>query len=572
MQRGLICRVCQKWNLERNEHVSNKKDWVPAIRPSGISTMKFAEMFHSFFNFLGCKVDKNRLSFIRHNKSIWRDHHKTDAEILFEYNHINSAIIAYSYFGNLLSKKHEASIIPYWSFPADWSFPLLPNIFYRKLSAIELNVYKSFTSEKMLYVDLPHGQIGKRDALFREIYPTLKNCRDVENLLIDGVLIGDLIYDTYLMANKKPKICIHSQDFQDFLKNTLGIYIFWGDYFNTHNVKAINVSHCVYSMAIPLRIAIKRQVPAYQVNGTHVYYLTKKNMWAYGEFFYFPEEFQKLPIEVQQKGVEEAERRINRRFSGEIGVDMAYSSKSAFVPQKQTRVLRESNRLKVFVALHCFFDSPHSYGFNLFPDFYEWVDFLGSIAQRTDYDWYLKTHPDFLPENKPIVEEFCEKYPKFTLLPADTSHHQIIADGIHCALSVYGTIGFEYAALGVPVINASVCNPHIAYDFNIHPKSVEEYEDILMNLKDLDLVIDKQEVYEYYFMKFMDKDTDNWLFNNYEEFLKNIGGYSNQATSVAYKEFMDEWSQDNHVRIINTLKDFIESKDFRLGKKHMKTN
>ena len=534
--------------------------------------MKFTEIFHYFLKYLRYKFNKNRLSFIRHNKLIWRNHHKRNAEILFEYNHMNSSIIAYSYAANVLSQKHEAAIIPYWSFPAEWSFPLLPNGFYKKLSAIELDVYKSFNSEKMLYVDLSHEQTGKRNALFREIYTALKNCRDVEKLSVDGVLIGDLVYDTYLMTYKKPTINVQSQDFQDSLKDSLGIYVFWRDYFNTHNVKAINVSHCVYRLAIPLRIAIERQIPAYQVNATHAYYLTKKNMWAYNEFVYYPEEFQKLPQAVQQQGIEEAERRINMRFSGEVGVDMDYSKKSAFISQKQERVLRENNRLKVFVALHCFFDNPHCFGFNLFPDFCEWLDFLGSISQRTDYDWYLKTHPDFLPENKPIVEEFIQKYPKFILLPSDTSHHQIIADGIHCALSVYGTIGFEYAALGVPVIFASLCNPHIAYDFNIHPKSVEEYEDILMNLKDINLSIDKQKVYEYYFMQFIYKDSDNWLFNNYKKFLKEIGEYSNQFTSRAYKEFLDEFTQEKHERIINTFKKFIESKDFRLEKTHIETD
>ena len=532
--------------------------------------MKFTKIPHNFLKYLRHKLDKDRISFIRHNKSIWCNHHENiNAEILFEYNNMSSSIVAYSYLANLLSQKYEASIIVYWLYP---SFPLLPNIFYRNLSAIELDVYKSFGADKMLYVDLSYEQIADRDALFREIFPTLRHCRDVENLSIDGVLIGDLIYDFYLISRKKPTINIQSQDFQDSLKNSLGTYIFWQDYFNKHNVKAINVSECAYRLGVPLRIAIERQIPAYQFNATHAYYLTKKNMWAYSDFVYFPEEFQKLDQAVQQQGIEEAERRINKRFSGEVGVDMAYSKKSAYIPQKQTRVLRESNRLKVFVALHCFFDSPHSYGVNLFPDFCEWLDFLGSISQRTDYDWYLKTHPDSLPENKPIVEEFIQKYSKFTLLPADTSHHQIIADGIHCALTVYGTIGFEYAALGVPVISATLCNPHIAYDFNIHPKSVEEYEDILMNLKDVNLAIDKRKVYEYYFMRFIYKDSDNWLFDNYEEFLNKIGGYSNQFTSVAYKEFLDEFSQDEHERIVTTIKKFIESKDFRLGNKHMEIN
>ena len=44
---------------------------------------------------------------------------------------------------------------------------------------------------------------------------------------------------------------------------------------------------------------------------------------------------------------------------------------------------------------------------------------------------------------------------------------------------MYGTIGFEYAAMNIPVINASLNNPHIAYDFNINPKTRENYQKIL---------------------------------------------------------------------------------------------
>ena len=147
--------------------------------------------------------------------------------------------------------------------------------------------------------------------------------------------------------------------------------------------------------------------------------------------------------------------------------------------------------------MHCFFDAPHPFGINFFPDFYEWVIFLGRISEKTDYDWYIKTHPYFLPENDEVLEEIVRKYPKFTLLPKETSHLQIIEDGIDFVLTVYGTIGSEYAALGIPAINASMCNQHIAYNFNIHPKTIQEYEDILMNLTDQKLDIDINKVYEY---------------------------------------------------------------------------
>jgi hypothetical protein len=149
------------------------------------------------------------------------------------------------------------------------------------------------------------------------------------------------------------------------------------------------------------------------------------------------------------------------------------------------------------------------------------------------------------------------------LLPADSSHRQLIAEGIDVALTVYGTIGFEYAALGVPVINASVHNPHIAYDFNLHPRSVAEYECLLLNLEELSLSIDKRQVYEYYFMQHIYHSV-NWLFKDYRRMISELGGYYEQFTPKVYEKWLSEWTPERHTQIVGALQKFIDSGDFRL--------
>lgn len=513
--------------------------------------------------FKHAKVDQQTASFIVHNKKVWGDYanNKAEGEILLEVNSMCSAIISYSYLANILSKKYNAKIKGYVLSANDRSL--------RYLSPAIHKLFKSFNTHEIFYLNLTQPQLEERDRIFNEVYPDLKTKKDVEDLRVEDIWIGDLIYDSHLKKKKVPTVDINDLSFCESLRESLGIYVFWRDYFDSHDVKAVNVSHCVYNNAIILRLAIHRDIQAYQINATHAYYLTKKNLWAYDDFYYFPEEFNNLFFEEQRIGLIEAEKRLERRFAGEVGVDMNYSKKSAYTRINNNKVLSESSQLKIFVAPHCFFDSPHPYGVALFPDFYEWLKFLGNISEKTDYDWYIKTHPDFLPENIPVIEEFISKYPKFTLIPAETSHHQIIAEGIDFALSVHGTIGFEYAALGVPVINASMCNPHIAYNFNIHPKSVEEYEKILMNLANQKANINKQEIYEYYYMKNIKNDMENWLFDDYAGFIDEIGGYAKQFGPVAYQKFLEEFSKERHERIICSLNNFIESKDYCFQKKHL---
>jgi hypothetical protein len=148
-------------------------------------------------------------------------------------------------------------------------------------------------------------------------------------------------------------------------------------------------------------------------------------------------------------------------------------------------------------------------------------------------------------------------------LPADASHHQIIAEGINLALTSYGTIAFEYAALGIPVINASMNNPHVAYDFNLHAPDPETYRRMLLELDTLDLHIDKRQVYEYYFMRHV-YNTENIFFENYDKSIKEIGGYNAQFTCRAYKKWLGEWTASRHKDIANALHAFVGSGKFRM--------
>jgi hypothetical protein len=425
--------------------------------------------------------------------------------------------------------------------------------------------YKSFNAVP-LYYDTSQPQLLKVERLFSKIYPRLKTKRDVEDLKIEGIWIGDLLYDSHLMRYRVPTVEIQDKRFHSSLREALSYYIYWRDYLDSHNVKSVIVSHCVYARnAIILRIAVHRGIPVYQVNAFSLYHLTPQHLWAYNDSLSFPEWFESLSPQEQQIGLKLAKERIERRFAGEVGVDMSYSTKSAFARNSNRRVMLESPRIKILIATHCFFDAPHPFGVNLFPDLYEWLTFLGKISERTDYDWYVKTHPDFLPGNAEALESIICNYPKITLIPKETSHLQIVEEGIDFVLTVYGTVGFEYAMLGVPVINASLCNPHIGYNFNIHPKTIEEYESILLNLKDQKLDIDINKVYEYYYMNFIYDHGKNWLV---EHFIDRIGGYPKQNEPEVYRLFLDEFSEQRHEKTLRSLRNFIESGDYCFQRSH----
>jgi len=520
------------------------------------------------------KLDPATTRFIKHNRRVFPanvGHAAKQPVVLMEFNRMHCNIIASSYLANVLREDNKA-IIKGFSHRAESGILRWVNSkLQRLLGSNAFGAYNSFGTEDVIAIKPSITQTEKARDLFVDVMERLVDKRVMENLTIRGVWVGDLIYDTYLRRFMKPTINLKDQEFQDFLLESLELFIFWEDYFKDHNVRAVNVSHCAYSFSIPYRIAIKKNIPAYQVTTNHLYLMSKSNYFAYNDFFYFRERFSTLPEDIKTLGLESARERIQLRFGGEVGVDMPYSTKSAWGPLKQGTLLRESTKKKILVATHCFYDSPHGHGNSIFPDFYEWLEFLGKMTEVTDYDWYLKTHPDYRPETMSVLQDLMQKYPKFTLLPADASHHQIIEEGIDVALTVFGTIGFEYAALGIPVINCSVNNPHIDYNFNIHPKNEADYKNILLTLNDLEFDIDRQEVYEYYFMKHLNKaDNENLFFNDTNATVAEIGGDSARFTPVIYEKWLAEWTQDKHKSIISALRAFISSGDYRMGNIHLK--
>jgi hypothetical protein len=126
-------------------------------------------------------------------------------------------------------------------------------------------------------------------------------------------------------------------------------------------------------------------------------------------------------------------------------------------------------------------------------------------------------------------------------------------------LTVYGTVGFEYAALGVPVINCSVNNPHFQYDFNLNPKNVEEYTELLFSLDDIKIDINVDKVYEYYFMKSL-YDDPNIIFD-----YDNIPNRIEIQYMPKMYNYWNRWlSTERHNAVLDAVEYFIDSKEYRM--------
>ncbi len=516
--------------------------------------------------------------FIKHNKKYFKfkNYKKTNKKILIEFSRWSSLHISSSYLLKVLQKKFKANIITYVGNLA-LTRPIKMNLidkikwnFGNLFSFRFFGVFKSMGSKIFLWPKIDNEISTKTEKIFKNVFKKIKNKRDLENLKIYGIWIGDLIYDSYLKYFNEETINIKSLKFKEYLKDQISLFLFWHKYVNKNDVKAFIISHSVYSFAIPARIAIKKNIRVFVCHSEYLYSLNKSNLFIRTNFLNAKKTIKKLDKNIVKTGVLKAKTKIEDRLKGKRGYDLWWAKKSSFGKIKGKRVLSRNNKFKFLIANHSFIDSPHVYGKNLFPDFFEWLRFIGNISNQTDHEWYLKTHPyihkkegNFTTE---VINKIIKEYPKIKLIKSNVSHNQIAKEGIDCVLTVLGSVGFEYAYMNIPVINASKINPHINFNFNIHAKSIANYKKLLINPNLIKLKIIKEDILKYYFLMHI-YYTRNWFFDDYEKMQKNV---KSQYDDDLYDYWIkNEFSIKKHEEILSIIEKFIDSSDYRMTYTHL---
>ncbi len=525
-------------------------------------------MFQYFYNFLyNYKTNKKIKNF--NNKIFQKKSIKKSGIILCEFSNNCSNQVAFSFLINGLKERNKSRCVAYQNI-IKYSFFQKIKIYIQKfLRYGNFGIYKSFLVDDFILIKANKKIENASKKIAEEMIPQINTKKDLVDLRIFDVHIGDLIYDSYLRENEVPTFDVKEKKFRDFLIFSIKYFLYWKDFFENNEVKNLIITHTVYISTIPLRIAAKRNIISFQCNCHNIYKLSGNNLYAYSEFKTYKDDFKNLDEDLKIKGLKIAEEKIKQRFDGKVGVDMPYSKKSAFHKDfSAENVLSKSKKKKILIAAHDFFDAPHVYGANdIFTDFYEWFQFLKILSKKTDYEWYIKSHRDWFAKTDKILRDFAEKNSNFKVIPSDTSHFQIAKEGISCVLTVYGTIGWEYAYLGIPVINATIDNPHILYDFNLHAKNIKEYEDMVLNFDKYKINYDKKNIFEFYLMHNIIRRSD-WLLEDMNETIDQIG-YQSFSKTTFYKHFINSFDRDKQSRIKQLISDFLTNdKEYYLKNKN----
>jgi hypothetical protein len=336
-----------------------------------------------------------------------------------------------------------------------------------------------------------------RDA-FR-IWWELDTKEDVLSLKMAGVLVGDLIYDSYLRF--KPAATVDVGDFY------LALVVWQAvrdvrramHYMSTVRPKVYLTSYSSYIQhGIAARVALQCGVRVFSFGNRQeiIKELTISDWVHLRHPDSYRGDFGLLATPAAR--LAEAEEKLGSRLAGNLDSATAYMSRSAYA---DSTARMPDVRGAIVVFLHDFFDSPHCYRWMLYTDFWEWTLATIRIAKSLNQRILLKPHPNQIAPSKGVVRRLRRMFPAIEFLSPSTSNRQLADGGIACALTVYGTVAHEMAYLGIPTITAGD-HPHVSFDFCRTARDPEEYAHFIGQIPSFEYSRDdlRRQSLEFYYM------------------------------------------------------------------------
>ena len=128
------------------------------------------------------------------------------------------------------------------------------------------NIFFSFAS-KLLYRNNQKFENQKLiTELSNQLFFKLKNKNDVLTIEIDGVKVGDLIYDTYLRYANKPEVDVSDPFLKTLISQTFNIFFVTKQKMEQYNVVSLVSSYTTYIYhGIVVRLCLHKKIPVYTV-------------------------------------------------------------------------------------------------------------------------------------------------------------------------------------------------------------------------------------------------------------------------------------------------------------------
>lgn len=284
--------------------------------------------------------------------------------------------------------------------------------------------------------------------------------RALLDLQIDGIHIGDLVYDTLIRyrPNCYTVGTLSLRSHFRLLFRALFNFHTSQALFRRFKVRAIVTSHNVYAeFGILCRIA-HRHGAAIFLKDMDVFRVYDAQANVYEHFLRVSPDELRAGL-ADSTVVSTAENYFDRRMNGaidQVDLNNAYGNKQTYGKAELLAMFGADPRKKtVFVLAHAFSDAPHVGGKLAFDDYYDWLrQTLRRLSSNQEVNVIVKPHPSsYMWGEKGAVEVLLEELgtTNIYITPSDFSTLSIksIADYV---VTARGTAGLEFSGLGIPAV------------------------------------------------------------------------------------------------------------------------
>lgn len=424
---------------------------------------------------------------------------------------------------------------PYWMKWIGWG-NRIEELYLRILNTSLIKMYKSFGNSILFDSEVKFGNQEKIQSKFKEIRNGIHVSDDIVKIKIDGILIGDLINDTYLRFFNKPMIeNLDDKELDTIIEIALNVFYSFQELLEKKPVKALFTTYTTYiGHGIVVRLCLEREIPVYAFGiyddifqkVDKEYPVQTLHYWKYDPY-----------KDIDPEKLLEAERRFTSRFTGELDPAIAYMRQSAFQDKPIDDELRRKfsqKKRNVIIYTHDLYDSPHVYRHLQFSNLYLYIkQTLENVVMSEDTTFWVKVHPNSRTETKDVIRDLVNSFQndRIVLLDESVSNIQIVNLKPDLIVTARGTIALEMAYFEIPVV-ALYDNPYIQFNFAHSCFDLETYYSIIRGEIEPKVDFTKEFIYRYYYQAYMEnlEDVDIDIFNKLQTFKE--GTYSDKYITM----------------------------------------
>ena len=153
--------------------------------------------------------------------------------------------------------------------------------------------------------------------------------------------------------------------------------------------------------------------------------------------------------------------------------------RSSFNKNKELE-LSNDKRKKIIILPSCFFDAVGFFEKSLFVDNYTWVKHLLTKSKLTNFDWYIKPHPDGMLANDEVYKKIVKDFPHVKLLNKNVSNRTFLKNKFVAMFTFQSNAVLEFTYMGIPTVMVSD-NYHSKFSYGKPVLNLNEFNKKIIN-------------------------------------------------------------------------------------------